>query len=149
MILLLGFGTVVVVLIFVLFLADERYRRPPKPERGVRFVEARLAAGDQLSSLASKVVLLAEKERLVDDSLENGVLGKETWRAVEELRREVSATGFWRRFVTASALIEDDPARAYEELRLLAPVAVVVLEKLTKARTSDMLSTSCLSSSPR
>lgn len=133
MIFLLGFGTVVVVLIFVLFLADERYWRPSKPERGVGFVEAWLVAGDQLSSLAPKVVLLAEKERLVDGSLESGLLGRETRRTVEELRREVSATGFWRRFVTASTLIEDDPARAYEELRLLAPVAALVLEKLTRA----------------
>lgn len=130
---LLGIGTVVVFTILVLFLADERYRRSPKPERGVVFVAARLAAGDRLSSLAPKVVLLAEKEGLVDDFLAGRASDDETRRTVEELRREVSATGFWRRFVAASALIEEDPARACGELRLLAPVAEAALEKLIKA----------------
>jgi hypothetical protein len=49
---------------------------------------------------------------------------------VERMRREVSATRFWRRFVATSALIEEDPARAYGELRYLASVAKEVLEKL-------------------
>ena len=127
---LLGAGTVAVILVLGLFLAGERYRRPPKPERGVGFVEARLAARDQLSSLAPKVLLLAEKERYVDDRLESGALGGETRRVVERMRREVSTTRFWRRFVAASALIEEDPARAYGELRCLASVAKEVLEKL-------------------
>jgi hypothetical protein len=129
---LLGAGTVAVFLVLGLFLADERYRRPPKPERGVGFVEARLAARDQLSSLAPKVVLLAEKERYVDDRLESGALGGETRRVVERMRREVSTTRFWRRFVAASALIEEDPARAYGELRCLASVAKEVFEKLCR-----------------
>lgn len=126
-------GTVFVVLLLFYFLEEERYRRPPKPERGVGFVEARMAAGDRLSSLAPKVVLLAEKERLVDDFLAGWASDDETCRTVEGLRREVSATGFWRRFVAASALIEEDPARASGELRLLSPVAEAVLEKLTEA----------------
>ena len=129
---LLGAGTVAVFLVLGLFLAGERYRRPPKPERGVGFVEARLAARDQLSSLAPKVLLLAEKERYVDDRLESGALGGETWRVVERMRREISTTRFWRRFVAASALIEEDPARAYEELRCLASVAKEVFEKLCR-----------------
>ena len=128
---LLGAGTVAVILVLGLFLAGERYRRPPKPERGVGFVEARLAARGQLSSLAPKVVLLAEKERYVYYRLESGALGGETWR-VERMRREISTTRFWRRFVAASALIEEDPARAYEELRCLASVAKEVFEKLCR-----------------
>jgi hypothetical protein len=129
---LLGAGTVAVFLVLGLFLAGERYRRPPKHERCVGFVEARLAARDQLSSLAPKVLLLAEKERYVYDRLESGALGGETWRVVERMRREISTTRFWRRFVAASALIEEDPARAYEELRCLASVAKEVFEKLCR-----------------
>lgn len=129
---LLGAGTVAVILVLGLFLAGERYRRPQKPERGVGFVEARLAARGQLSSLAPKVVRLAEKERYVDDHLESGALGGETRRVVERMRRKVSTIGFWSRFVAASALIEEDPARAYGELRCLASVAKEVLEKLCR-----------------
>ncbi|MCA1715694.1 MAG: hypothetical protein LC781_02155 [Actinobacteria bacterium] len=132
-ILLLGVGTVVVIIVLVLFLTDERYRRPPKPERDVGFIEARMVAGNRLSSLAPKVVLLAEKEGIVDDFLAGWVSDDETRRTVEGLRREVSATGFWRRFVVASALIEEDPARASGELRLLSLVAEAALEKLNEA----------------
>ena len=106
MVALLGAGTVAVFLVLGLFLAGECYWRLPKLERGVGFVEARLTARGQLSSLAPKVVLLAEMERYVDDRLESGALGGETRRVVERMRREVSTTRFWRRFVAASALIE-------------------------------------------
>ena len=67
----------------------------------------------------------------MDDRLERA-LGGETRRVVERMRREVSTTRFWRRFVAASALIEEDPARAYGELRCLASVAKEFLEKLCR-----------------
>ena len=133
MILLLGVGTGVVILVLAFFLANERYGRPSKPERGVGFVEARMEAGNRLSSLAPKVVLLAEKERLVDDFLAGWTSDDGTRRTVEGLRREVSATGFWRRFVAAAALIEEDPARVSRELRLLSSVAEAALEKLNES----------------
>ncbi len=65
MILLLSLGSVVVIIVLVVFLADKRYRRPTEPERDVDFVEVRTVARTQLYSLASTAVLLAEKEGIV------------------------------------------------------------------------------------
>ncbi len=132
MVALLGLGTAVVVLILGLFLTNERYRRPPKPDRGVGFVEARLTVENQVSSLAPRVLLLAEKEETIVRFLESRALSNEARRDVEGLLQE-AATGFWRRFGAASALVEDDPAKACEELRLLVPVVETVVERLSRA----------------
>ena len=130
---LVGVGTIVVILVLGSFLTGERYLQPPKPERGVGFVEDRLVAEELLSSLAPMVVLLAEKERSVADSLENETLDREARSVVEELCREAAASGFWGRFVAVSALVEDDPARACEELHLLLPLTRAALEELSRA----------------
>ncbi|MDP8953097.1 MAG: hypothetical protein M3N18_12845 [Actinomycetota bacterium] len=126
-------GTLFVVLVLFYFLKEERYRRPPRPERGVEFVVARRAVEARISALAPRMMLLAEKEKSVAGHLRKGTSSEETWRTVERLLRDVARSGFWERFVEASALADYDPAWAHEELRRLSAVAETALEKLERA----------------
>ncbi len=126
-------GTVFVVLVLFCFVEEERYRRPPRPEKGVEFVAARRAVEAQISALSPKVMLLAEKERFLAGYLEKGTSSEETWRAAEGLLQDVACGGFWERFVEASALAETEPVRAYKELRRLSAMAETTLEKLGRA----------------
>ena len=126
-------GTLFVILILLYFLKEERYRRPPRPEKGVEFVAARRAAEARISALAPRVMLLAEKEKAVTNHLKKGTSSEETRRMVEGLLRDVTHAGFWERFVEASALADYDPVRAHEELRRLWTAAETVLETLDRA----------------
>ena len=53
---------------------------------------------------------------------------------VEMMRWEVLTTGFLTRSVAGSALIEEDPARASAELRLLSPIREATLENVTRSK---------------
>ncbi len=130
---LFAVGTLFVVLILFYFLKEERYRRPPRPEKGVEFATARRTVEAQISALAPRVMLLAEKEKAVTNHLEKGTSSEETRRVVEGLLRDVTRAGFWERFVEASTLVGYDPVRAHEELRRLWTAAETVLEKLDRA----------------
>ncbi len=129
-------GTAFVVLLLFHFLKEERYRRPPGPEKGVEFVAARRAVEARVSALAPKVMLIVEREKFVAGRLEEGTLSEEARRMVEKLLREAVATGFWRRFAEASALADSDPVRAHEELGRLSTVVETALEKLNRAEES-------------
>lgn len=52
----------------------------------------------------------------------------------EMMRWEVLTTGFLTRSVAGSALIEEDPARASGELRLLSPIREATLENVTRSK---------------
>lgn len=124
-------GTAFVVLLLLYFIKENRYRRPPVPEKGVEYVVARRAVEARLSALAPKAMLLADKERSVTECLQEGDLSEEARRTAEGLLRE--AAGFWKRFVEVSDLAGSDPARAAGELHHLSFTAETVLEKLTRA----------------
>lgn len=126
-------GTAFLVLLLFYFLEEERYRRPPKPEKGVEFVVARQAVEARFSALAPGALLLAEKERFVVGRLEEGALDEEARRRAEGLLRDATLTGFWEKFVESSTLADSDPVRAYEELRRLSTMADTALEKLGRA----------------
>ncbi len=126
-------GIAFVTLLLFHFLKEERYRRPPRPEKGVEFVAARRAVEARISALAPRVLLLAEKEKAVAGYLRKGTSSEETRRTVERLLDDVARAGFWKRFVEASALADSDPVRAHEELRHLSTVAEAALEKLERA----------------
>jgi hypothetical protein len=126
-------GIVFVILLLFRFLREERYRRPPRPEKGVEFVAAQRAAEARISTLAPRVMLLAEKEKSVVNHLEKGPSSEETRRMVEGLLQDVDRSGFWERFVESSALASSDPVRAHGELRRLSALAETALEKLDRA----------------
>ena len=126
-------STVFVLLLLFYFLKEERYRRPPRPEKGVEFLAARRAVEAQTSALAPKVMLLAEKGDSVAGYLEEGGLSEEARRTVEGLLQDAPSGGFWERFVGALALADSDPVRAYGELRRLSLMAETALEKLSRA----------------
>lgn len=126
-------GTAFVVLLLLYLYKEERYRRPPKPDKGVEFVAARRAVEVRIAALAPEVMLLAEKERFVAECLEKGALNEEARRTVERLLREAASGGFWERFAGALALADLDPMRAHGEFRRLSPVVETALEMLTRA----------------
>lgn len=126
-------GTAFVVLLLIYVYKEERYRRPPRPEKGVEFVVARRAVEVRIAVLAPEVMLLAEKERFVAERLEKGTLSEEARRVVERLLREAASGGFWEGFAGALALADSDPVKAHGELRCLSPVVETALETLTRA----------------
>lgn len=115
---LFGLGIVAVGGVVWLFLNGERYLRPARPEKSVGFVQDRLDADRVLSSLAPKMLLLADREKALDGPPET-----------EAPLRSEEAARLWRKFCTASALAEDDPGAACEELRALEAAVEEALER--------------------
>ncbi|QIN79143.1 hypothetical protein GBA65_12100 [Rubrobacter marinus] len=117
------------------FLRGERYRNPPGPEKGVRFVAARRDADAALSALAPRVMLLAEREMAVLGRMRRlerrPSAGSRS--GAEGLLREAVSGGFWERFVAATALVGEDPEAALPELRRLSTEAEAALCKLDEA----------------
>lgn len=126
-------GTAFVILLLFYLLKDERFRRPPRPEKGVEFVAARRATETQISALAPKVMLLAEKEKSVTGYLDKGTLREETRRGIERMIRDAVPGEFWERIVETTAMGDFDPVQAHEELRRLSTITEMALEKLRRA----------------
>lgn len=126
-------GTAFLVLFLFYFLEEERYRRAPKPEKGVEFLIARRAVKDRIYALAPRALLLAEKEKFVVGRLEEETLSEEARRRGEGLLRDAALIGFWEKFVEVTTLADFDPVRAYEELRYLSTMAGATREKLDRA----------------
>lgn len=122
-------GTAAVLLFLFLFLRNERYRRPDEPEKTAAFYQARRTAEESVAALAPKMLLLAEREEAVASLLSEA--GGEDCREAGCLGQE--ATGFWKRFSDASALIESDPEKALDELRLLPPLVEAALKEQEEA----------------
>lgn len=84
-----------------------------------------------MAGLAPRLMLLAERERAVVESLEGrGVEGRV---AVERLVAEVGRSGVCEKFAVASAGVEEDPAKAIEELRSLPGLLDESLAKVGEA----------------
>lgn len=116
-------GTVGVIWVLGMFLSDRRYARAPKPSDSVEYAYLRRRAEARFSVLAPGAMSLAEKERESGGapgcSPENG-----------------AAREFWRRFAGASGLVEEDPAAALEELRLLPSLLERALADVGKDRAT-------------
>ena len=125
---LLLIGAVFVVSVLGWFWVGERYRLPSEELGPVERAWVAREAGDLLAELAPEVIVLVEKERVVEAALRdggNGALGAfERWRLEEE-----SLRGFWEGFARVSVLLEEDPAMAVREL----PALRVLLEEALEA----------------
>lgn len=131
---LLGSGMILTFLLLALFTTGRRYLRPPGPDRGVGFVQAKLAAEERLTSLAPKLLEAAGKEKAVTGILQGGApFDGESRRGVLKLLREADTSGLWRSFGTASSLVEDDPQMARAELEALLTRTQFALDRLAEA----------------
>ncbi|CAN5732853.1 hypothetical protein BH24ACT22_BH24ACT22_14140 [soil metagenome] len=127
-------GIVGVILVFVFFVNLEPYYKTPGPLTPVEFEEARREAGRRLSELAPHTILLAERLREVDEILTEGSLDDGQWFRVERLSREAPTAGVWRRYSATSAMADEQPLVALEELREVEWMVEVALSKLEEAR---------------
>ncbi|MGB3635412.1 MAG: hypothetical protein WA982_15325 [Rubrobacteraceae bacterium] len=127
-------GVVGVFLVMVFFVNGSLYRRSPKPLTNAEFEVARREVGRWLSDLAPRTILLAERLRDVDETLAEGGLDDGRWVKVERLTREAPAAGVWRRYSTATALAEEQPLVALEELREVEWMVETALSKLGEAQ---------------
>lgn len=117
-------GVLSTVWVLGVFLSGERYRRPPRLLSPAEYRHYRREAEAGISDLAPRVILLSEKERVLE-------------RADDESRR--AAGEFWRKFAVASLRVEDDPRVAIEELRplpALVDLAISDLERAVSAETN-------------
>lgn len=131
---LLASGTILLVLMLARYTGGKRYLRPPKPDRGVGFVQDKLDAEETLASLAPIVMEAADREKAVTGSLNIGrPLDQESRRNTLKLLREADVSGLWRGFGTASSLIEDDPQMARDELEALSASTQIALDRLSEA----------------
>jgi hypothetical protein len=129
----LAFGTAVTIFILGLFLAHERYRRPPKPLSPVEFAHARREAEEMMASLAPRAMRLAEAEKATARAVDARTQDKEVGRGARELLECAAATGFWEGFAAASVLVEEDPEEAIRELLLLPVLLETSLDRVNRA----------------
>ena len=127
-------GIVGVFLVMIFFVNGDGYRGVAASLTPVETGEARREVGRRFSDLAPRTILLAERLQEVDETLAKGGLddGRQLW--VERLRCEAPAAGVWRRYSSASALAEEQPLAALEELREVEWMVETALSKLEEAR---------------
>ncbi len=129
-------GIVAVVGLLGYFLRGERYRGTRGAEKGVGFAVGRRDAMILLSALAPRVMLLTQKEMAVVGLLgkTGGEMSNESRRGrAEGLLRQAVSGGFWKSFVAATALVEEDPEEALPELHRLSTEVEAALGKLSEA----------------
>lgn len=114
------------------FVGEQRYREDGPAFTPAEIYWLREEAEGRISDLSTGVMVLAEKERTVTRLLDGGLDG-ESRAGVEELLVEAAAHDFWGRFATASALVEEEPVEAFEELGRLPGVLEETISKLDKA----------------
>lgn len=114
------------------FVQGRRYREEGPAFSPVEIYWLREEAEGRISDLSPRVMVLAEKERSVTRLLDGGLDG-ESRAGVEELLVEAAAHDFWGRFVTASALVEEEPVEAFEELGRLPEVLEETISTLDRA----------------
>ncbi len=130
---LLVFAAAVIAVVLDTFVRGWRYREDEPAFSPAEIEWLREEAEGRISALAPRVMVLAEKERSVIRSLGRGELDG-GWRAGgEELLVEAAADDFWRRFVVASALVEEKPVEALGELDRLPGLLEATISKLDKA----------------
>ncbi|CAN5901146.1 hypothetical protein BH23ACT11_BH23ACT11_28890 [soil metagenome] len=127
-------GIVGVLLLLVTVVNEGQYHRPASDLTPAELDEARREAARRLTDLAPRTLLLSERLREVDELLLDEELGDERWIRVERLTREAPAAGVWRMYWTASALAEDEPLAAMDQLKHIEWMVETALTKLEKAR---------------
>lgn len=118
-----------------IFVMGRRY-----PEGGMEFSPVELEwlreeAEGRISALSPKVMELADQERALTRSMERCEIDDESRSKAEELLVEAAADDFWGRFVRASALVEDEPDKALDELDRLPGLLEETISKLEKAES--------------
>ena len=127
------FATVVIAVVLGVFVGGRRYREGGPAFSPIEIEWLRKEAEGRVAALSFRVMVLSEKERTVTRLLDGGLDG-ESRAGVEELLVEAATDDFWGRFVIASALVEDEPVEAYEELGRLPGVLEETISKLDKAQ---------------
>jgi hypothetical protein len=125
--------TVVVVILLGTVIARSRYVEDAPEFSPVEIEWLKEEAEGRISDLSSRVMVLAELERTVNQSMDLGDGYEESRFRAEELLVEAASDDFWGRFVTASALVEENPVEALEELRRLPELLEVTIRKLESA----------------
>lgn len=126
-------ATAVIFAVLGVFAGGWRYRGSSPKFSPVEVVWLREEAERSIVELSPRIMALAEKERVVTRSLYDGRVDEETRVGVEELLAEAMADDFWGRFVTASALVEEELVEAIEELGRLPGLLEETISKLDKA----------------
>ena len=127
---LAAFVTVAVLGVFVV---GRRYLENGMAFSPVEIEWLREEAEGRISALSPRVMELAEQERALARSMELDEVDDESRSGAEELLVEAAADDFWGRFVRASALVEDEPDKAFEELDRLPGLLEETISKLEKA----------------
>ena len=122
-------GTVFLGLALWRFLMQERYRGPGAVLSPVEREWAVRRVGEAFAELAPRALLLNRLETAVGSALRDGSAGGPGTDARGRLER-VGLDEFWRDFARASALGEEDPARAVCELRRVGVRLERCLEEL-------------------
>jgi hypothetical protein len=125
--------TVVVVILLGTVIARSRYVEDAPEFSPVEIEWLKEEAEGRISDLSSRVMALAELERAVNQSMDLGDGYEESRFRAEELLVEAAADDFWGRFVTASALVEENPVEALEELGRLPGLLEETIRKLERA----------------
>jgi hypothetical protein len=113
---LLG-GVLFIVFVLVWFYAGERYRSPVDDLGPAEREWVAKEAADLLVELASWAIVLAQTERTVEAALRDREAGVRV--AVCRRLARAGLPEFWGEFLRASALVEEDPARAVRKLPAL------------------------------
>lgn len=124
----------VIAVVLGVFVRGRRYREDGPTFSPAEIEWLREEAEGRISALASRVMVLAEKERSITRSLDRGEVEGGVRAGVEELLVEAAADDFWGRFVVASALVEEEPAEAFEELGRLPGLLEETISKLDRAQ---------------
>lgn len=127
------FATAVIAVVLGVFVGGWRYRGDGPAFSPAEIEWLREEAEGRISTLSPRVIVLAEKERSVVRSLDRGEMDGESRAGVEELLVEAASDDFWRRFVIASALVEEEPVEALGELDRLPGLLEATISKLDKA----------------
>ena len=115
------------------FILGRRYGEKESAFSPVELEWLREEAEGRISAISSRVMDLSEKERDLSRILDHAELDGESRAGAEELLVEAAAEDFWGRFVRASALVEDEPDKALEELDRLPELLEETISKLEKA----------------
>ncbi len=125
--------TVVIVILLGAVVVRLRYVEDTPSFSPVEVEWLREEAEGRISDLSSRVMALAELERTVTQSMDLGDGYEESRSGAEELLVEAAADDFWGRFVVASALVEEEPVKALEELKRLPGLLEGTIQKLERA----------------
>jgi hypothetical protein len=126
-------GTALVALVLVSFLRGGGYGRPSGDLSRWEEVRVRRVVEGRISALAARVLLLAEREEAVAALLGSAGMEEGLRREVERHVDEADTAAVWERFAAASAVLEEEPVRAFREIESLPGMLSRSLESLRRA----------------